>query len=209
MVSDLIGREGGRVTEAFAARQPRLWLIILIVTIAFLIVCLGFFRFFTNADKKSPSVASPPIPVVSACKELPPGMRRIGAKPGDRYMLQFDVPETEVLIREDVSDAPPIVYGFGLKPKGSESRLWISYGSQRQDIAADRARESSSQVVKRIIFDDKGHTVGEDEWGYQDTEKRWRRARFQGWVTAEYGLVNEKEAKLFDRLLSSACLSSH
>ena len=208
-MSDLIGREGGRVTEPFAARQPRLWLIILVVTIAFLTVCLGYFRFFTNADKKSPSVASPPIPVVSVCKELPPGMRRIGANPGDRYMLQFDVPETEVLIREDVSDVPPIVYGFGIKPKGSESRLWISYGSQRQDVAAYRARESSSQVVNRIIVDDKGHSVGEDGWGYQDKEKRWRRARFQGWVTAEYGLVNEQEARLFDRVLSSACLPSH
>jgi flagellar basal body-associated protein FliL len=114
------------VTEPFAARQPRLWLIILVVTIAFLTVCLGYFRFFTNAVKKSPSVASPPIPVVSVCKELPPGMRRIGANPGDRYMLQFDIPETEVLIREGVSDVPPIVYGFRIKPKGSESRLWIS-----------------------------------------------------------------------------------
>lgn len=108
MVSDLIGREGGRVTEPFAARQPRLWLIILIVTIAFLTVCLGYFRFFSSADKKTPSVASPPIPVVSICKELPPGMRRIGAKPGDRYMLHFDVPETEALIREDVSDVHPL-----------------------------------------------------------------------------------------------------
>jgi hypothetical protein len=209
VVSDLIGREGGQVTKPFASRQPRLWLIILIVTIPFLTVCLGYFRFFTNADKKSPSVASPPIPVVSVCKELPPGMRRIGAKPGDRYMLQFDVRETEALIREGGSDAPPIVYGFGIKPKGSESRLWISYGSQRHDVAADRARESSSQVVKRIIVDDKGHSVGEDDWGYQDTEKRWRRTRLQGWVTAEYGLVNEQEAKLFDRVLSSACLPSH
>ena len=196
------------MTEPFAARQPRLWLIILIVTIAFLTVCLGYFRFFTNANKKSLSVASPSIPMVSVCKDLPPGMRRIGAKPGDRYMLQFDVPETEVLIREDVSDAPPIVYGFGIKPKGSESRLRISYGSQRQDIAADRARESSSQVVNRIIVDDKGHSVGEDDWGYQNSENRWRRARFQGWVTADYGLVNEQEAKLFDRVISSACLSS-
>lgn len=123
-------------------------------------------------------------------------------------MLQFDVPETEVLIRAGVSDAPPIVYGFGIKPKGSESRLRISYGPQTQDIAADRARESSSRVVKRIIVDDKGHSVGEDDWGYQVPEKRWRRARFQGWVTAEYGLVNEQEAKLFDRVLSSACLAS-
>jgi hypothetical protein len=197
------------VTEPFAAWQPRLWLITLIVTIAFLTVCLGYFRFFTNADKKSQSGASPPIPVVSVCKELPPGMRRIGAKPGDRYMLQFDVPETEVLIREGVSDAPPIVYGFDIKPKDSESRLAVSYGPQSNNVNADRARDSFPHVLKRIIVDDKGHSVGEDDWGYQNAEKRWRRARFQGWVTADYGpLVNEQEARLFDRVINSACLSS-
>jgi hypothetical protein len=135
-------------------------------------------------------------------------MRRIGAKLGDRYMLQFDVPETEAVIREGASDAPPLVYSFDIKPKGSESRLGVSYGPQSNSVTADRARDSFPHVLKRIIVDDKGHSVGEDDWGYHNAEKRWRRARFQGWVTADYGLVNEQEARLFDRVINSACLPS-
>jgi hypothetical protein len=196
------------VTELFPARRPGLWLIILIVSVAFLAVCLGYFRFFTNANKKHPTVASPPIPVISVCKELAPGMRRVGAKAGDRYMLQFDVPEREVVIREGASDAPPLVYGYDIKRKDGDSLLGISYGPLRDDIVADRARESSSHVVKRIIVDEKGHSVGEDDWGYLNPETHWRRTRFQAWVQAEYGFVSEKDAVLFDQVISSACLPS-
>jgi hypothetical protein len=140
------------LTELFPIRWPRLWLIFLSIISAFLIFRMGFFR-FTNADKNSPTVASPPKPVVSACKELPPGMRRIGAKLRDRYMLQFDVPETEAVIRESTSDAP-LVYGFDIKPRGSESRLEVSFGPQQR---RDRARGSFPHVLKRIMVDDKGH----------------------------------------------------
>jgi len=60
--------------------------------------------------------------------------------------------------------------------------------------------------VKRIIVGDQGHSVGEDDWGYLEPERRWRRARFQGWVQAEYGFVNANDADLFDEIIKSACL---
>lgn len=194
------------MTELLLERRSPLWLIVAIVTLSFLVLCLAYFHFHTNGDKKSLTVAIPPTPVVSVCNELAPGMKRIGASPGDRYMLQFDIPVNEVRVREGVTDAPPIVYGFDIGPRVGESLLVISYGPQSNYLIVDRERASSTRIVKRIIVDDQGRSVGEDDWGYLDPERRWRRARFQGWVQAEYGFVNEKEAALFDQIINSACL---
>lgn len=194
------------MTELLLERRSPLWLIVAIVTLSFLVLCLAYFHFHTNGDKKSLTVAIPPTPVVSVCNELAPGMKRIGASPGDRYMLQFDIPVNEVRVREGVTDAPPIVYGFDIGPRVGESLLVISYGPQSNYPIVDRERASSTRIVKRIIVDDQGRSVGEDDWGYLDPERRWRRARFQGWVQAEYGFVNEKEAALFDQIINSACL---
>lgn len=114
----------------------------------------------------------------------------------------------EVRVREGATDAPPIVYGFDIGPRVGEFLLVVSYGPQRDRLDVDRERLPSARIVNRIIFDDHRRSVGEDDWGYLDPETRWRRARFQGWVQAEYGFVNEKDAQLFDRVIGSACLPS-
>ena len=194
------------MTELLLERRSPLRLIVAIVTLSLLVLCLAYFHFQVPGEKKSLTVASPPIPVVSVCRELAPGMKRIGASPGDRYMLQFDIPVNEVRVREGVTDAPPIVYGFDISLRVGESLLVISYGPQSNYPTVDRERASSTRTVKRIVVDDQGRSVGEDDWGYLDPERRWRRARFQGWVQAEYGLVNEKDAVLFDQIINSACL---
>jgi len=193
--------------ELLPVRRSPLWLIVAIVTLSFLVLCLAYFHFHTNGDKKSPTVAIPPMPVVSVCKELAPGMERIGASPWNRYMLQFDVPLNKAAVHEIPTDSPPIdARHFWITPRNSKSGLKISYDSQSNDVVLDRERASSARIVKRIIVDDHGRSVGEDDWGYLDPERRWRRARFQGWVQAEYGFVNEEEAALFDQIINSACL---
>jgi hypothetical protein len=195
------------MTELLLERRSPLRLIVAIVTLSFLVLCLAYFHFHTNGDKKPLTVAVPPIPVVSVCKELASGMKRIGASPGDRYMLQFDIPVNEVRVHEGAADMPPFEYGFGIRPQaGGESLLRITYGPQQNSMDVDRRRASSVRIVKRIIVDGQGRSVGEDDWGYPDPEKRWRRARFQGWVEAEYGFVNKKDADLFDQVINSACL---
>src|SRR5215469_657624 len=187
--------------------QTRLWLIVSVAGGVFLVLSLGYLHLSGRTSEKPPTVATPLSPIVSVCKEVVPGMNRIGARPGDRYMLQFDVPVKSVSVHEGEEDAPPFAYGFGIRPQaGGESFLEISYGPQRNWWDVDRKRAASERVAKRIIVDDQGRSVGEDDWGYLEPERRWRRARFQGWVQAEYGFVNAKDADLFDEIIKSACL---
>ena len=187
--------------------QTRRWLIVSVVGVVFLMVVLRYLRVSEGTGQKPPAVATPLLPVVSVCKEVAPGMSRIGARPGDRYLLQFDVPVKSVSVHEGAEDAPPFAYGSGIRSQAErESFLEISYGPQRNWPDVDRKRAGSVRVVKRIIVDDQGHPVGEDNWGYLEPERRWRHTRFQGWVQAEYGFVNGKDADLFDEIIKSACL---
>ena len=73
----------------------------------------------------------------------------------------------------------------------------------------------SGYLEKRQIRDDKGQIIGEDTWGYW-TGEHWRRVHLRGRITAHYGSrnkgelaaygsVHEKDAALFDWIISSAC----
>jgi len=193
---DLITK-GARMTKLFPVRSRRLSLIVTSGTLLLSAVCIYLFM---HSSKRPPT---PAVPVVSACKELTPGMRRIG----EGYGLQFDVPAKDFVIHEGASDAPPLVHGFGLRPKGSESLLEISYGLRQGNMAVDPTRVFSTHVEKRNIPNDKGRTIGDDEWGYLSSGERWRQIRLWGGDSVKYGLVSQKEAELFDRVISSACLS--
>lgn len=189
--------------------QTRLWLTVSVLAVVFLALGLGYLHFSDRTNKKPRTVATPLLPVTSVCKKVVPGMSRIGGRPGDRYMLQFDVPAKSVSVHAGGQDMPPFAYGFGIQPQaGGESFLEISYGPQSNWPDVDRKRASSGRIVKRVIVDDQGRSVGEDDWGYLDADRRWRRTRFQGWVEAEYGFVSEKDALLFDEIIKSACLQS-
>jgi|SRR5882724_359320 len=195
------------MTNSSQVTQPQLWLLVSIVGLTFLVLSLGYLLISTNRGRNSQTGSGPSrVLVVSGCKEPAPGMTRIGAQSGDRYMLQFDIPKSQASIREGATDAPPLLHAFGIRPNDSESRLGITYGPQRNDPVFDRLRQSSSRAVKGIIVNDKERLVGEDERGYLATGKRWRRSRFQGWVEAVYNPVDEDEATLFDKIIDSACL---
>jgi len=187
--------------------QTRMWLIVSVIGAVFLVLGLGYLHSSDGTRKKPPTVATPSLPLVSVCKEVAPGMSRIGARPGDRYMLQFDVPIKSVSVHDGDQDMPPFAYGFGIRPQArGESFLEISYGPQSNWPDVNRKRAASARIMKRIIVDDLGHSVGEDDWGYLEPERRWRRARFQGWVQVEYGFVKANDADLFDEIIKSACL---
>ena len=189
--------------NALAGRQTRLWLIVVPSIAA---ICVFSFYFFPRRDNPLNPLRAPVPSRVSACKDLGPGMRRIGAHSGDRYMLQFDVPVDQVKIHEGATDAPPLKYGFGIRLRNSESHLEIAYGPQSDDVVIGGKRAATLHIVKRIVVDDQQRAVGDDDWGYLDSERRWRRVRFGGWVQAEYQFVNETDATLFDQIVSSACL---
>jgi hypothetical protein len=193
-----------------------------------LLLCVAYLYFVIS--KRLPA---PKVPVVANCKKLEPGMKRVG----EQYGFQFDVPLEAFTIDEWAEDAPPGAHGFGLRPKNGQSYLVIQWGldtiesspktrvgvpvpQSLIDSSASVHSSTSGDVEKRGILDDKGNPVGEDSWGYRGRSERWRRVEFRGGqVVARYGPVNEKdaashssfhekEADLFDQVISSACLLS-
>jgi hypothetical protein len=178
------------------AAKARLWLI---VTIGVIVFCAAYFH--VVASKKP---LAPTVPVVSVCKGLEPGMRRIG----DQYGFQFDVAANDFTVHEGTTDMPPFEHGFRLRPKNSGSILDITFDQRpMKSMAVDPALTFAKHSEKRSIVDYAGQPIGEDYWGYLNTGERWRQVRlFKGGVVAKYGFVRKKEAELFDRVISSACL---
>jgi hypothetical protein len=159
------------------------------------------------------------VPIVSGCKKLGPGMRRIG----EQYGVQFDVPVKDFIIHEGISDSPGGGHGFDLKPKNGSSPLVISWrsddGQEGMRPPMDRTLTFSGPVENRRIFDDNGSPVGEDSWGYWEKGEFWRRVRLRGSVIARYGSINpggvasdgsvqKKDAELFDHVINSVCILS-
>jgi len=101
---------------------------------------------------------------------------------------------------------PPFDHGFDLTPKNSTSVLDISFGPpSTQGAAVDPSLVFSDHIEKRNIFDDKGQLIGEDNWGYLKSGERWRQVHLRGSAYVKYGFVDEKDAKLFDQVINSAC----
>lgn len=191
------------MTQLAPSSESRLWLFVSTGVTALLLALGGYLYLPRHSIASKTSAVA--VPVVSACKDLSPGTRRVGAKAADRYMLQFSVPEAKARIREGVTDAPPLIYGFDIRPQGGESLLTISYGPPSK-AGVDTARGIYSRVEKRVVVDDAGRSVGEDDLRYLNTGARSRSVLFQGWVTAQYRSVSDQDAALFDEIINSACL---
>lgn len=148
----------------------------------------------------------PNVPVVSSCKTLQPGMRRMG----DRRGFQFDAVAADFQTIEGTQDAPPSAHGFDLMPANSTARLVISFGSDlgQGPSDADPNLVFSEYSEKHRILDDEGQLIGEDYWGYLGRGKIWRRVHLHGFVYANYSDAGEQEAERFDRVINSACLLS-
>jgi len=205
----LQGGQRNRMRSYHAMRGPWPWFIAIT---AFVLLFSTYL--LLHAGKKP---VAPEVPVVSGCKKLGPGMRRIG-----RFGFQFDIPVEGYTITNFDSDAPP-VYGFRLRPPNSGSFLDLSWGPEvgieGMRPAVDPALIFSGPVENRKILDDAGNPVGEDSWGYWDNREFWRRVRLRGSVVARYGPINrgdvasygsvhQREAELFDQIINSACIGS-
>ncbi len=187
------------------------------------IVITGIFSLFVAYlllhTGKNP--VAPAVPIVSGCKKLGPGMRRIEVGP---VKLHFDAPVERFTVKCGVPDRPVGPYGgCTVQPKNSASLLNISWDPEASmkgmQPHLDPALVYSGPVVNRKVLDDDGNTAGEDSWGYWGNGEFWRRVQLRGSVVARYGSVNEKDiasygsapekdAKLFDQVISSACLLS-
>jgi hypothetical protein len=105
----------------------------------------------------------------------------------------------DFIIVEGTSDAPPLVHGFDLHPKNSDSSLGIEWRGVRTTKERtgpdDPILSSSGHIDKRRVFDSKGNPIGED-------------SRLIGWLDISYGThgsVRDKDAALFDGVISSMC----
>lgn len=179
-----------------------------LVVTGFLLGCVTYLEFLPGQKPLAPA-----IPIVSDCRELKPGRRRIGD-----YGFRFDFPTNNFITHEGWGDMPPGPHSYGLRPKNSAPELAISWHSQRMKfggVPEIPTLTSSGYVEERRIVDNKGNVIGEDSWGYWEGE-RWRRVRLLGWIAASYGSrnkselasygsVHEKDAALFDEIISSAC----
>lgn len=144
----------------------------------------------------------PALPIVSTCRDLAPGMSRIG-EPGK---LQFDVLAEDFQIQEGNTDAPPLVHGLDLSYRDGKSSLEINYGPSLHNWLDHLARVFPSHTEERTILDNTGQRVGTDEWEYVSGGKRRRKIHFRGFVTAIYPFVDAQEAQIFDQVINSACI---
>jgi hypothetical protein len=175
---------------------------------------------FVHSHKKP---VAPAVPVVSSCKKLAPGMRRMGPewRRTGPVVFQFDVPTEGFVIEAGASDMPSD--GFTLIPRNSESFLNITWDDPGNEMLQKRPPVPpallSGPAVNRKVLTDEGLPVGEDSWGYWDDTEFWRRVRLRGDVVARYGSikpgevasygsVHQKEAEIFDRIINSVCVTS-
>jgi hypothetical protein len=179
------------------------------VVIGALLGGVAYLWWFASGEKPGVPRA---FPAVSNCKELSPGMRRIG----ERLGFQFDVPIRDFTIAEGWGDTPPTEHGFNIKLNRSNAHLILSSGSSGPLIPPDPILASAGQ--ERKILDRRGNTIGDDSWGYWGQGERWRHVRLQesGLIDARYGpkneteipsygSINEQDAAIFDQIINSAC----
>jgi hypothetical protein len=220
---NLAWSESRHMITTLTRGKPWRWFIP-IVGLTFLLVAYLYVR---SAQKPVATA----IPIVSGCKKLGPGLKRIG-EPYRVEQVEFDIPAGSFNIDQWSQDAPPNATSFRIGPKNDASYLSIDFGPAAfpssplgapipqalMPPAPRRQPAPSGHVETRTIFDDKGTAVGEDSWGYWDGDERWRRVLFPvGTVVARYGSINkedvanhgsvhQKEAELFDRIINSVCI---
>ncbi|MGH9515546.1 MAG: hypothetical protein ACRD3P_07695 [Terriglobales bacterium] len=147
----------------------------------------------------------PAVPVVSVCKPLKSGMRRIGNQSG----IQFDVSTSDLSIHDPVEDAPPFAHSVYLYRSHRKSYLGIFFGPLEfgQSTVADPDATFLTHLEKNKILDQTGRAIGEEYWGYLNSGERCRRVwLFKAGIVAKYAFVSKEDAEIFDRVIDSACL---
>jgi hypothetical protein len=140
-------------------------------------------------------------------------MRRVGADIG------FDVAAAGFALSCGSPDMGPPMYVCDITVRGgSPNPLEIS-----DQVYFERDLQStwpvfSEHVEERDVRNVYGHVVGKDSWGYWKSSehwwgrpasgKRWRFVKFSGGEEVGYLPTSDREARLFDQIISSACSSA-
>jgi len=103
------------------------------------------------------------------------------------------------ICKGQMDDTPPFTQRFCFRAKTGKSVLTISL----HDHEGFGTAPVDSMIVfyehfeRRNVVDAKGRVIGEDQWGYLDVEKCWRKISLEG-VSAKYGPVTKSEAQIYD-----------
>jgi len=172
----------------------------------------------------SPYPPPPPPVVVSECHALPSGTYRLETNALDTLEIQFDVPDATFAINTWLPDVPPITPEYRVTPKkGGANTMEVANGHTDFGETLRRAwpfltahfdralppepLDSLNGYGERDVRDVHGDVVGKDRWGYVRNGDRWRLVKSFGGEEAGYPPTPEKEARLFDQIISSACYS--
>lgn len=176
---------------------PPSWLVLAIIG-AVLGLAVVVYVFRMRAPRRPPSL------VLSVCQAVAPGMRRFKANWG----TQFDAPEANFTVKAHERDMPGgELYTVTLKERAEYLVVW-------QDDDLFRDLKNAFPVFSRHVGQDDvrthaGRIVGKDHWGDLNGGDRWRYVSFSDGDGAGYWPVPLNEARLFDQVINSACLSSN
>ena len=132
------------------------------------------------------AMSVPPAIIVSACPDLPSGMRRIRSDFGTR----FDASEKAFRVHAGLRDMPPgTLYVVKLKDADANIVVW------RDDDILRNLKTAypvfSKHVEERSIRTSTEHVFGTDRWGYLQSGERWRYVRFSSGDAVGYELLNK------------------
>lgn len=156
-----------------------------------------------------PPATPPPTVVVSDCRDVAPGVRRIGRD----LSIKFDIPVSRLAFDSGEtgwSDRPNRQhYDIAFQDQSSITmriEVWPYFNLNRNLQLA--WPKFSERVEERDVRNAHGGVVGKDHWGVWNDGKRWRLVIFAGREEVGYLPTPAKEADLFDQVISSACFST-
>jgi hypothetical protein len=140
--------------------------------------------------------------VLSICQAVAPGKHRIRADFG----TQFDVPEVKFSVKLGVRDMPGgELYTVTLRERAEYLMVW------HDDDVFNELKNAFPVFSRHVGEDDvrtrEGRIVGKDRWGNLNDGERWRYVTFSDGDAVGYRPMSPNEARSFDQVISTACLS--
>jgi len=183
--------------QQFLQESPK-WLIPTIVAVVVICSVATYLLSFHSPN----AMSAPPAIIVSACPDLPSGMRRIKSDFGTR----FDASEKTFTVDAGLRDMPPgMLYVVKLKSADANIVVW------RDDDIFRNLKTAypvfSKHVEERNIRTSTERVFGTDRWGYLQSGERWRYVRFSSGDAVGYEPTLPKQASMLDQVIGSACFS--
>jgi hypothetical protein len=123
--------------------------------------------------------------------------------------IKFDVPECTLTVVDTESDSPGEKLYYIWVKNSRSIPMWISELEFYYLTPSFQGwRTFSEHIEKGVVRNVNGRIVGEDHWGVWKEGERWRLVVFPGHEEVGYPPTPNKQAELFDQVISSACFSA-